>query len=797
MKERLKPAIWLILLISVVTAYGQTDNIILLNGAWRFQTDSYDVGMKERWMNRELTETVRLPGSMAENEKGEAPSLTTPWMGSIWDSSWYFNPAMAKYRKPGNVKFPFWLTPERYYLGAAWYQKEVMVPKGWDGQHIELMLERPHWQTTVWVDSALAGSQNSLSTPHRYDLSELMPPGRHRITICVDNSSDKVDPGNNSHSITDHTQGNWNGIVGQLYLKAKPQVWTNDVRIYPDITNKAVKVVYSLRKIGGRQSGSIKITLLSLPALKRLPVKKTTGAPVAPLSTATPMANLTQAFSIASDTSLEFNFTLGNRALFWNEFSPNLYIMKTELSARLGGKETCDVMFGMRDFKAVDTHFEVNGRPTFLRGTVECCVFPKTGYPPVDEDSWMRIFTICRNYGLNHMRFHSYCPPEAAFVAADKTGFYLQVEAPSWPNYSTALGIGRPIDQYIIDETQRIVQEYGNHPSFCMLATSNEPDPSVDYTAYLDSFTSYWRRNDSRRVYTGASVGRSWKLNTRNDYVVRAGARGLSWKSELPNTTFDYNDKLEDLKIPYVTHEMGQWCVFPNFGESKKYTGVYSAGNLDIFRDILAEHHMATQATDFLMASGKLQTLCYKMEIEAALRTTGLAGFQLLGLTDFPGQGTALVGTLDAFWDEKGYATSAQFKHFCNSTVPLARIPKFVYQNNEAFKADIEVAHFDEKPLEKVTPRWRIRNEKGIVTDSGRLTTLTIPAGNRTILGSVSVPLFSVSTARMLHFEVSVGAFINGWDFWVYPSVNSKPDTAGIYICNRPDEKAAEVLKFS
>lgn len=126
-----------------------TQHSIDLAGKWQFQIDSNDVGVTEKWYNTRLKEVVTLPGSMAENGKGDDITLQTKWTGTIYDSSFYFNPRLAKYRQPGNIHIPFWLTPAKYYVGAAWYQKEVDVPKDWTGQHITLFLERCHWETQV------------------------------------------------------------------------------------------------------------------------------------------------------------------------------------------------------------------------------------------------------------------------------------------------------------------------------------------------------------------------------------------------------------------------------------------------------------------------------------------------------------------------------------------------------------------------------------------------------------------------------------------------------------------------
>jgi hypothetical protein len=221
---------------------------------------------------------------------------------------------------------------------------------------------------------------------------------------------------------------------------------------------------------------------------------------------------------------------------------------------------------------------------------------------------------------------------------------------------------------------------------------------------------------------------------------------------------------------PVVSHEIGQWCVYPNFKEIPKYDGVVRAKNFEIFQETLTENGMAHLADSFLLASGKLQALCYKADIEAALRTTGFGGFQLLDLHDFPGQGTALVGVLDPFWEEKGYISPAEYSRFCNSTVPLARLKKFIYKNNETFEAEIEVAHYGNEPFTASIPKWKITDVSGKVVQEGQLKATDIPLGNAFKLGNVAVPLGFAEKAQKLVFEVSVENFTNQWEIWVYPA---------------------------
>ncbi|MEJ2194664.1 MAG: glycoside hydrolase family 2 TIM barrel-domain containing protein [Ignavibacteriaceae bacterium] len=753
-------------------------NTISLKGTWRFQTDPEDIGVKQNWYQSILTHAINLPGSMRDNNKGDEVTLNTKWTGSIYDSSWYFRPDMAEYRRKENLKFPFWLTPNRHYIGVAWYQREVEFPADWEGKNIELFLERPHWETTLWVDSIKIGMQNSLSTPHRYDLSKILTPGSHIISIRVDNRIKKINVGPDSHSITDQTQGNWNGIIGDVCLKSTSPVFFDDIKLFTNIEDKSVKADIILNNITGKDV-SAKITLNAKSFNSK---KEQTVEPLVK------EINVTKGKS-----NIEIIYPMGENVQLWDEFNPALYKMIAVLSDESGNSDEQEIQFGMRSFSINGTRFEINNRPIFLRGTVENCVFPKTGYPPTDVDSWERVFTICRKHGLNHMRFHSWCPPEAAFIAADKLGFYLHVEGPSWANHGVTLGDGLPIDQYIYDETDRILDAYGNHPSFCMMAYGNEP-AGRNQAEYLGKLVNHWKAEDNRRVYTSASIGRSWPLVTESQFIVRSEPRGLPWK-ERPESMFDYYSRIENYSVPYVVHEMGQYCVFPNFKEINKYTGVYKAKNFELFQEELEKHHMGDQAEDFVLASGKLQVLCYKSEIEAALRTPHLAGIQLLSLNDYSGQGTALVGVLDAFWDEKEYISTPEFKQFFGPTVPLARIPKFVFKNDETFHAVLEVFHFGSHPLKNIATQWKVTDSNRTIIAQGTLMGRDIPIDNCTPLGAINVPLSQITKAEKLNLEVFVDNHINSWDFWVYPEEHTVENNTDIYFTNKFDEKTKSILQ--
>ena len=664
----------------------ETSSELSLAGEWQFALDPTDVGIGQEWQNKDLEDVVCLPGSLQEQGKGKDVSLDTRWTGQVVDSSWYNAPEYAKYRQSGNIKVPFWLNPNKHYVGVAWYQKKVNMPSGWEGRPVILYLERTHWATTLYIDGKKVGEQNSLQTPNRFVL-EGMQAGEHTITLRVDNRL-YVDVGINAHSISDHTQSTWNGIIGDIKLSAKPSRYIESVQIYPDLKKKQAKLKIRLAGNIGKDNSTI-----------FLRAETASGNPVGEFVQVEVDAK-------SSDGHIEAAVDMGKDLKIWSEHTPNVYRMNVLLQSSDGvDRKTYD--FGFREFKANGTRFEVNGQPVFLRGTLECCIFPLTGYPAMQNDYWAKIYRTCKEYGLNHVRFHSWCPPEAAFHVADSMGIYLQVECGGWAE----VGSGKPQDQWLKEESDRILEEYGNHPSFCMMVYGNEPG-GADQAHYLSGLVDHWKKKDPRRVYSSAA---GWPYVENADYWNTPDPRIQAWGAginsiinrEAPRTDYDFAGKIRS-DMPTVSHEIGQWCVYPNFKEIDKYTGVLKAKNLEIFKETLADKGMEDMGEKFLYASGRLQTLCYKADIEAALRTPGFAGFQLLDLHDFPGQGTALVGVLDPFWDDKGYVTGEEYRTFCNSTVPLARFPKMVWLNNEKLEVPLEIAHFGEKPLPETMIRWTV-----------------------------------------------------------------------------------------
>jgi hypothetical protein len=804
-----------------------------LAGEWRFALDRNDIGTNEQWFAKNLPDKINLPGVLEAQGYGDEIGIHTPWVLTLYDHFWYLRADYAAYTNAGSVKVPFLCQPPRHYLGAAWYQRDIEISPDLKNRRVLLFLERPHWKTTVWLDDKEIGSDISLCTPHEFDFGTV-PPGKHRLSLCVDNRMQFPNPAGmhamDAHSVSDSLDSAWNGIAGKIELRAADDVCIERLRLDPDLNRKSVAVTLFTH------NGTGKVINASLVMLQVVP-KNFGGNALKPVQQS--------AFIGPGDTNLTLFFPMGDHFEPWSEFNPKVY----NLRATIGGKgfhsEVADT-FGMREFKAVGQDFEINGRKIYLRGTHFGGDFPLTGYPPTDVESWKKIFQTCKNWGLNHMRFHSWCPPEAAFEAADELGFYLQVECGMWNDFSP----GSAMEKMLYAETERILRSYGNHPSFVLLSASNEAHGN--WKPCLTQWVEHFRAEDPRRLYTPDT---GWSLIDEPgpvsgaDYLAVGRIGQGRTRGESGWFGRDYGNSLRGVNVPVIGHEVGQWVAYPDFDVIKKFTGFMQPGNYEIFRDSAAAHglfasndnhelseagragspsafaarqsaatarrrlpdagtnekdgaHGVTRPTnsDFARASGRFQLECYKEEIEANLRTPGMAGFQLLDLHDYTGQGTALVGLLDPFWESKGYATPGEFKQFCNTVVPLARLSKRVFTTADSFEVDVEAANFGAQPMTNAQMSWAIHDAFGKIILQSANAPQTLPIGKGFSFGKISADLSKLVAPAQYKLSVAVGPqpmnsygalpsyFQNDWNFWLYPAQVPDSTSPDVFVTSSWDE---------
>lgn len=749
-----------------VAAQPPADGAISLAGVWRFAMDLKDEGAAAGWFSKQLQADTKisLPGILQTQGFGEEITTDTKFVAALpRDMRWYLLPQYKPYTVPGNIQVPYLSQPVRHYLGVAWYQKDIDIPLKWDGKRIELMLERTRWQTDIYLDDKLIGSNRSLVAPHEFDLG-ILKPGRHQLTIRIDNRMLMPPYRPDGHAVSDAEGSTWNGIVGRIELSATSPVWIRDAQVFPSLADKSAQIRVSIGNLTGKTGkGNLSAGVLSVP----VSWDETGGRAV--IDVPMPKAGL------------------------WSEFTPELQHLSLTLrgeSAEHGRKIT----FGMREIKTDGNRILLNGEQFHLRATHDGGGFPLTGYPATDVVTWKKIIGICKSWGLNGMRFHSWCPPEAAFTASDELGFYLQPECGMWNSFDKD---GNMLE-VLNDETARLLNAYGNHPSFVMLGATNEP--AGHYNEQLPVWDNAWRKVDARRLYTDGT-GR-WAKPPQGpgtpfaaDFLVTGSeARG-------PRGWFglDYEEGLRKVRlgtnVPCIGHEIGQYCAYPDFGIIEKFNGKqasYAAfpkgvdsgkvpymqpGNYIIMRDSARAHGILTRNKALAHASGRFQVACYKEEIEALLRTSSYSGYELLDLHDYLGQGGALIGMLDAFWEEKGYVTADEFRRFNNTTVPLVRLKDRVFTTDQSLTASAEVAHFGPKVLPAVTPTWQIVDGSGKSMMKGNLPTIDLARGNGQALGTISAYLSKLPApaSYSLILNLAGTGFSNQWTFWLYPqSINTK-----------------------
>jgi hypothetical protein len=708
-------------------------------GEWRLRLDPSDTGVDSGWFKGELPERIQLPGSTDEQRFG----------------------------KRNAAREPRRFTRSYEYVGPAWYQREIDIPEAWKGKRISLSLERCHWETQAWLDDRPLGLQNSLSSPHHYDFHEGVSPGKHRLTIRVDNRM-RIDVGWWASAVTEEGPGNWNGIAGSMELRARDPIWIGSLRVFADAARKSAKVKLEVRNATAAAHDAVLL-----------------------LRTGSAETKARIAISDRPETAVEADVPVVGNATAWSEFSPSVY----ELRAQITGGSFSDeavTQFGFRDLRTSGRELQLNGRRLSLRGTVDNGAFPKHGYPPTDIETWRDRLRTYQQYGFNHVRFHSWCPPDAAFTAADQLGLMLQVENPMW------IGDGRISANalrtaFIRQEAEAIVDTYGNHPSFLLMSMGNELGSGLDM--FLSELVMALRERDPRHLYTSTSAPDN--VRRPDDYFVTAGPRWQNLRGDprlernRPNTDFDYGEYVAPLDRPAIAHELGQWTVFPDLKEAEKYHGPLQPRYFDLYRESLERNGLLNQVEQFRTASGALMVALYKEEIESILRTRGVSGFQLLGLQDWPGFGPAFIGMVDAMNDPKGLIEPAAFRRFNSPTVPLLRMAKRAWTSAETLVGVLEVSHFGRDSIQ-AAPAWAVRDVKASTVASGKMPSVNVAPGGLMALGSLRVPLKELPAPARYSLEISLGGTSNEWNFWVYPEsvAGSADDLVLAHVWNESTREA-------
>ncbi|MBQ8959622.1 MAG: beta-glucuronidase [Ruminococcus sp.] len=699
-----------------------------LSGSWGFRADEAMQGVSGRFWEIPPEDRIPLPSTTSAQRKGS----------------------------PNTRREEGFLTDSYAFEGWAWYYKTVDLGELPADCRAELFLERTR-MTRLWVNGRLVGSFDSLCTPHIYDISDYIAQGKAELCLLVSNTGY---PTKGGHMTSQDTQSNWNGVTGEISLRISGKQRIAGIQAYPDAEGRSVRLRFELE---GLSEAQISVWGCS-----------SDGKPVD-----------TQDLTVSAELP-EAVIELGEEASLWSEHSPVTYTLKAALA---GSADIETVTFGLRDFRARGMDFLLNGRPVQPRGRHDGLVFPLTGAAPTTVEEWYEYLQKAKYWGLDHVRFHTCCPPEAAFTAADMLGIFMQPELPFWGTLAAPgeEGFDEEEQSFLISEGLRILKCFGSHPSFVMMSLGNELWGSPER---MGQILEMFRSQDPRHLYTQGSNNFQFYPNIRpeddffsgvrlsRDRLIRGSYAACDKpfgfvQTEQPNTAHSYDKVIfpeemsgssdggeEFIQIqfgtgvkrvrathsggglvptkPIVTHEIGQYCSFPDFDEIPRFTGPLKPRALEIARETLERKGMSELAQKLHTASGLHAFSCYKLELEAAMRARNIAGFQLLDLQDFPGQGIALVGMLNSLMEEKTFVSRFGLREkwlgSCSDAVILAELDSFVLTEGQTVTVPVLMRYSRPEPLFGKRICWSAGEESGELavpegfTGLGRIGQITFKA---------------------------------------------------------------------
>lgn len=722
-----------------------------LNGSWQFALDPENSGTWHLPNAGMPIDTIHIPGSLEEQGKGN--SSETHQIGT-W-------------------------TKQYTYEGSAWYIRQFHVPSSWNDQTLTLVIEGAHWKTEVWIDGTHVGTGDSLVAPHKFDVTTLLRTDvKHTLVIRVENRMKLALEQSHIHS--QHTATNWNGITGGVRLEVKPSIAIANVRVKSDAKRGVVhftttfdglhpqtteKWIVEVEIDGPDSVGSNKMVAQIDPNVERLQ---------------------------SDPVELVFNF--GEMARLWSDTNPTLHTAYVRLFNLSGQIDEVAVRFGLRTINVEGNAILLNGNHLFLRGYVDCCIFPQTGYPVWDIEHYRHQFRIAKSYGFNHVRLHGWIAPEPFWQAADEEGMIVQAELPHWSLFYRDSSIEAPIEvhSFLQRELEQIITMLNHYPSWVLLSMGNELI-SADGHPQLNELVQIARSLDPTRLYTdNTGFGEIPGLTREGDYFIPS----LNWHppyepefTATPNSMEDYRHVTSEEAKPLIAHEHGQYTMYADPEQAEKYTGVLRPTWLASWAETLAARGHADRINEFIEASGTNLTRTLKENLERIRRTPNLSGFQLLDIRDFPGQGHATTGILDMFWDSKGLVTPESFRRYNAESVLLMRSQRRTGYAGELWSIEIELSHYGVSQLTNGKLHWLVHDEESEIASG--LVTIHAPvsAGEITPLCHIH---FCPQSAIGRKVQLSV-CFIadsielsNDWSLWVYDRPSAKTDARNIW-CGVPN----------
>lgn len=799
---------------------------ILLNGKWHVVLEDGTTGQMD------------LPGTLDENGIGHRDVGANQWHPDA-----VLGNAAGEIDKDAPIATRF--TRRHTYEGEARISSKITVPD-YGTDRLFVLAERARaLRLLVDGEACAVFRQGTLSTPYIFELTGAAP-GEHEFTFLSDNSYPGMPKAAICYSsaATDETQTNWNGILGECSMYTRPQNFIDSLRVYPRAVKKEEK-----NKAGGYV---LDVCVELAPGAKKvykdakiiLQSEALAAGELEDTQTLTEIISYSGEGLAEAGTDKEENpktmeiwfrdLPLRENVKLWDEDEGNLYEMAVTLDNGIsaedkgGSTAECRIRFGIRSFGDNGSgRLALNGRAIFLRGEANCAEYPETGHPPMTIPEWKEMLLKYRSYGINFVRFHSHCEPEAAFAAADELGMLLQPELSHW-DPKDAFGTEESY-RYYRAELAGILKTYANHPSFVMLTLGNELQAQGEGRERMRELVRTAKKMDPTRLYANGSnafYGEEgcdpesdfYTSQSCKDVVIRgtfSGMRGYL-NENYPSADRTYDEAMAEIRKEYqkpvFSFEVGQFEVLPDFEELESFHGISDPVNLKLIKKRVEERGLLPTWEKYVEATGELSRLAYREEIEAAMRTRELSGISLLGLQDFPGQGTALVGMMNSHLEPKPYdfARPERFREFFQECRILVKLPHYTYEAGERLIAEVEAANFGKGNIEGVFC-WTLAGKKSVsengncepaeikskntVIATGEDTEITIcRPGSYTEVGSLDIPLDFVEKNTALTLKVRIGDSISAYPIWVYRKTTPVcPEN--VYETRAFDMKTREILQ--
>lgn len=799
---------------------------ILLNGKWHVVLEDGTTGQMD------------LPGTLDENGIGHRDVGANQWHPDA-----VLGNAAGEIDKDAPIATRF--TRRHTYEGEAKISRKITVPD-YGTDRLFVLVERAR-ALRLLVDGEVCRvfRQGTLSTPYIFELTGAAP-GEHEFTFLSDNSYPGMPKAAICYSsaATDETQTNWNGILGECSMYTRPQNFIDSLRVYPRAVKKEEK-----NKAGGYV---LDVCVELAPGAKEIykDAKIVLQSEAMAAGELEDTQTLTEIISCSGErlteagTDKEENpktmeiwfrdLPLRENVKLWDEDEGNLYEMAVTLDNGMsaedkgGSTAECRTRFGIRSFGDNGSgRLALNGRAIFLRGEANCAEYPETGHPPMTIPEWKEMLLKYRSYGINCVRFHSHCEPEAAFAAADELGMLLQPELSHW-DPKDAFGTEESY-RYYRAELAGLLKTYANHPSFVMLTLGNELQAQDEGRERMRELVRTAKRMDPTRLYANGSNAFYGEegCDPESDFYTSQSCKGVVIRGTFsgmrgylnenyPSADRTYDEAMAEIRKEYqkpvFSFEVGQFEVLPDFEELESFHGISDPVNLKLIKKRVEERGLLPTWKKYVEATGELSRLAYREEIEAAMRTRELSGISLLGLQDFPGQGTALVGMMNSHLEPKPYdfARPERFREFFQECRILVKLPHYTYEAGERLIAEVEAANFGKGNIEGVFC-WTLAEKKSVsengncepaeikskntVIATGEDTEITIcRPGSYTEVGSLDIPLDFVEKNTALTLKVRIGDCISAYPIWVYRKTTPVcPEN--VYETRAFDVKTREILQ--